>query len=74
MRSAGFNVAQFSGSTKLKNQFKRADQSGAAFALIIAENEVAENTVTIKDLRGERGQMTVAADNLIQQLNEWSTQ
>ena len=74
LRDADWNVAQFSGSTKLKNQFKRADQSGAAFALIIAENEVAENTVTIKDLRGERGQMTVAADNLIQQLNEWSTQ
>ena len=52
LRGAGFNVAQFSGSTKLKNQFKRADQSGAAFAVIIAENEVAQNTVTIKDLRG----------------------
>ena len=74
LRDAGWNVAQFSGSTKLKNQFKRADQSGAAFALIIAENEVAENTVTIKDLRGGRGQTTVAADELVQQLNEWSTQ
>ena len=74
LRGAGFNVAQFSGSTKLKNQFKRADQSGAAFAVIIAENEVAQNTVTIKDLRGERGQTTVAADELVQQLNQWSTQ
>ena len=71
---AGLNVAQFSGSTKLKNQFKRADQSGAAFAVIIAENEVTQNTVTIKDLRGGRGQTTVAADELVQQLNEWSTQ
>ena len=74
LRGAGLNVAQFSGSTKLKNQFKRADQSGATFAVIIAENEVAQNTVTIKDLRGERGQTTVAADELVQQLNEWSTQ
>jgi len=74
LRGAGLNVAQFSGSTKLKNQFKRADQSGAAFAVIIAENEVTQNTVTIKDLRGGRGQTTVAADELVQQLNEWSTQ
>ena len=74
LRGAGLNVAQFSGSTKLKNQFKRADQSGAAFAVIIAENEVTQNTVTIKDLRGGRGQTTVTADGLVQQLNEWSTQ
>jgi len=43
-------------------------------AVIIAENEVTQNTVTIKDLRGGRGQTTFAADELVQQLNEWSTQ
>ncbi|MDO4657341.1 histidine--tRNA ligase [Kingella sp. (in: b-proteobacteria)] len=74
LRGAGFNVVQFSGCTKLKNQFKRADQSGAAFAVIIAEDEVAQNTVTIKDLRGDRRQITVDADKLVQQLNQWSTQ
>lgn len=72
LRENGFNVAQFSGSTKLKNQFKRADQSGARFGLIIAESEVAENTVTIKDLRGENGQMTVPVAQMISQINEWS--
>lgn len=72
LRAAGLNVAQFSGSTKLKNQFKRADDSGARFALIIAENEVSDNTVTLKDLRGEYGQVTIAADNLINQLATWS--
>ena len=72
LRENGFNVAQFSGSTKLKNQFKRADQSGARFGLIIAESEVAENTVTIKDLRGENGQITVPVAQMISQINEWS--
>lgn len=72
LRENGFNVAQFSGSTKLKNQFKRADQSGARFGLIIAESEVAENTVTIKDLRGENGQITVPVVQMISQINEWS--
>lgn len=71
LRGAGFNVAQFSGSTKLKNQFKRADQSGARFALIIAENELENQQVTLKDLRGERGQITISANQLINQLNEW---
>ncbi len=72
LRNAGFDVAQFSGSTKLKNQFKRADQSGARFGLIIAETEVAEHTVTLKDLRGENGQITVPATQLIEQLKQWS--
>ena len=71
LRENGFNVAQFSGSTKLKNQFKKANDSGARFGLIIAESEVEENLVTIKDLREDKGQITVPAAQLVQQLNEW---
>ncbi|MDO4434231.1 MAG: histidine--tRNA ligase [Alysiella sp.] len=73
LRENGFDVAQFSGSTKLKNQFKRADQSGAQFALIIAESELANQEVTLKDLRGERGQITIAASELIEQLKRWGS-
>lgn len=72
LRENGFAVAQFSGSTKLKNQFKRADQSGARFALIIAENEIENQQVTLKDLRGHHGQITVPASQLIEQLQTWS--
>lgn len=72
LRQAGYNVIQFSGNTKLKNQFKRADDSGARFALIIAESEIAENTVTLKDLRGHLGQITIAASQLLQQLKDWN--
>lgn len=72
LRQNGFAVAQFSGSTKLKNQFKRADQSGARFALIVAENELENQQITIKDLRGGYGQITIAAEELINQLNEWN--
>lgn len=71
LRENGFAVAQFSGSTKLKNQFKRADQSGAKLALIIAESELTQNAVTIKDLRGERGQITIPAVQLVQQIHAW---
>lgn len=72
LRDNGFAVAQFSGSTKLKNQFKRADQSGARFALIIAESEFENQQVTLKDLRGEKGQVTVPAAQLMNQLQAWS--
>ena len=72
LRQAGFNVAQFSGNTKLKNQFKRADDSGAKFALIIAESELENRQVTLKDLRGGKGQITVPAAELITQLTQWS--
>lgn len=71
LRAAHLNVAQFFGDAKLKNQFKKADDSGARFGLIIAESELADNTVTIKDLRGERGQITVAAAQMVSQLTEW---
>ena len=72
LREQGFAVAQFSGNTKLKNQFKRADQSGARFALIIAESELENQQVTLKDLRGEQGQVTVPAEQLVEQLKQWS--
>ena len=71
LRQAGFNVAQYSGSQKLKAQFKRANDSGARFALIIAENEIANNEVTIKDLLHDKGQTTIAAAQLLTLLNEW---
>lgn len=71
LRQAGFNVAQYSGSQKLKAQFKRANDSGACFALIIAENEIANNEVTIKDLLHDKGQTTIAASQLLTLLNEW---
>jgi histidyl-tRNA synthetase len=34
-------------------QFKRADRSGAAWAVVIGENEAAEGVVLLKDLRGD---------------------
>ncbi|MGC9402703.1 histidine--tRNA ligase [Vibrio genomosp. F10 str. 9ZC157] len=40
------------GGGNFKKQFKRADKVGAAVALVLGENEVAENTVVFKDLLG----------------------
>ncbi|NKI34553.1 histidine--tRNA ligase [Wenzhouxiangella sp. XN79A] len=47
-----------------KAQFKRADRSGAAVALVLGEAELAAGEVTIKDLRGDSPQSSVPADRL----------
>ena len=46
-----------------KKQFKRADNVGAAVALVLGENEIAENTVVVKDLHGGE-QTTMAQDEV----------
>ncbi len=50
------------GGGNFKKQFKRADKSGAAVALILGETEVLEQTVTLKDLRGGEQQTVAQAD------------
>lgn len=44
------------GGGQIKNQFKRADKSGAEIALILGENELAEKYIGIKFLRGNEAQ------------------
>ena len=44
---------------RFKNQFKKADKSGARFGLILGEEELLNQTVSIKDLRSEKAQKTV---------------
>ena len=71
LRAQGFNVMQHSGYQSLKAQMKKADNSGARFALIVAQDELANGTVTLKDMNGAHGQQTVAADDLIHTLQQW---
>jgi histidyl-tRNA synthetase len=42
-----------------KSQLKRADKSGATYALILGEQELAQGTVSVKPLREEAEQLTV---------------
>ncbi|MFZ2209475.1 MAG: histidine--tRNA ligase [Porticoccaceae bacterium] len=53
------------GGGSLKSQMKRADRSGAAFALILGEDEVASGRVTLKHLRRDLPQESLALDALI---------
>ena len=47
------------GGGSFKSQFKRADRSGARFALVYGESEQATESVTLKPLRSEGEQVTL---------------
>ncbi|HCG7769952.1 TPA: histidine--tRNA ligase [Vibrio parahaemolyticus] len=49
---SGVRVMNHFGGGNFKKQFKRADKVGAVVALVLGENEVANNTVVLKDLVG----------------------
>lgn len=55
------------GGGSFKAVLRRADKSGAAYALIIGEDELAANTVTVKPLREKIAQHTIA----VSQLTAW---
>ncbi len=57
------------GGGNFKKQFKRADNVGAVVALVLGENEIAENTVVVKDLRGGE-QITMNQDDVAAKLAE----
>jgi histidyl-tRNA synthetase len=69
LRDLGVNVQMHAGSGEgvgsMKSQFKKADSSGAQFALIFGEEELAQNTVSIKPLRDGGGtQRTQSLESL----------
>ena len=71
LRAACWSVLQHSGTQKLQTQMKKADASGARFALIVAQDELANNTVTLKDMQCTLPQTTVAATELLNTLQQW---
>jgi histidyl-tRNA synthetase len=58
LRQAGVAVQMHAGSAEgmgsMKSQFKKADASGARFALIFGADELAQGQVALKSLRGAR--------------------
>lgn len=70
LRNAGLRIECHCGSGGLKAQLKRADRSGARFALMLGDEEMRDKTVTVKDMRGHDVQVSVHQDVLIDFLNE----
>jgi histidyl-tRNA synthetase len=56
LRNQGLRVECNCGGGSLKSQMKRADRSGAAYALLLGESEVLANLVSIKSLRADEAQ------------------
>jgi histidyl-tRNA synthetase len=56
------------GGGSFKSQFKKADKSGAAYAIIIGDDEAQRGDVALKSLRVEQEQITLNHDDLIDQL------
>lgn len=70
LRDAGIGADRSYGGRSMKAQMKVADRSGAPFAAIIGEDEVAAGEVTLRDLRGDTGQHRVALDTLVYEVNQ----
>ena len=65
------DIVQHLGGGSFKSQFKRADKSGAAWALVYGEAEVASKQVTLKPLRVDAEQKTIAESELEVFLEEY---
>ncbi len=65
----GLRVDVNCGGGSFKSQMKRADKSGARYAVILGDNEVAGGTVALKSLRDDGGQRTLAQSDLAQELS-----
>ncbi|MEO4047593.1 histidine--tRNA ligase [Pseudomonas sp. CAU 1711] len=60
----GLRLLVNAGGGSFKSQFKKADKSGARFALILGEDELAGRVVGCKPLRDDAEQQTIAWDAL----------
>lgn len=73
LRSFGVSVQMHAstadGMAGMKAQFKRADASGARFALVFGADEVAQGVVTVKALRDLQAAQTT---QVLQQVAQWA--
>ncbi|WP_431104722.1 histidine--tRNA ligase [Roseateles noduli] len=58
LRAEGVAVQMHAGGGSFKSQFKKADASGARFALVFGPDELARGEVAVKPLRGDGEQVT----------------
>lgn len=66
----GLKLVQNAVPGSIKAQFKRADKSGARFALVLGEDEYKSQAFTVKSLRDNSGQQTVQKTGLANYLEK----
>ena len=65
----GIRVELNLGGGSFKSQLKRADKSGAEFAVVLGDDEVAENRAGLKPLRTDEEQIHVGSEQVAQELS-----
>jgi len=70
LRNSGFGVDRSFGGRSMKAQMKAADRSGALYAIIVGDDELEKNEVTLRDLRGDGSQVRVSRSSIENALNE----
>lgn len=70
LRDNGLKVIFHCGGGSFKSQMKKADTSGARFALIIGDDEAQAEAVSIKPLREAASQVSVGLGEVVDLLNE----
>jgi histidyl-tRNA synthetase len=73
LRDEGHSVLMHAGAASMKSQFKKADASGASYAVVVAEQEWAQGQVVLKHLRSAdqtSNQQTLEIGHLIAQLSQ----
>ena len=73
LRTAGVSVQMHAGAQEthgsMKSQFKRADASGAGYAIVFGASELAQGLVTVKSLRDGSGAQVTRA---LASVGEWA--
>jgi histidyl-tRNA synthetase len=68
LRDAGLAIVVNAGGGTFKAQMKRADASGARWALIVGDDEVAANRVALKPLRASGAQIALPPEDVAAQI------
>lgn len=66
LRDAGLNIVLHAGGGSFKSQMKKADRSGALYAIIIGDDEVAANELTLKPMQVAGEQVRVKIQQAIE--------
>ncbi len=70
LRQIGLSVDRSFDQRSMKSQMKSADRSGAQLAIIIGTDELEQNQVTLRDLRGDGAQIALDRKSLAKTLPE----
>ena len=70
LRDAGFIVLRHGGGGSFKSQMKKADASGAAWAVIVGDDEAAAGEVSFKPMRVEVAQQRLPLTQAIALMKE----